>query len=374
METRPQTQRQRSQSAAPRLVAASTPVLTPRLEPIATTPPGTTPARGFCAPSTPLTGKPLDEEVAALIPDLAGGSKLLSQLHADVQSEAIQGILLPRQVASWNTGGICEHWRAATQDVDFERKLLLRELLASLPPGAIVLPSECPSLEEMDLAPLKVQPLLEAIGRRQRMDLNSATFRWDLPQPPPKLAWGGDEAQGEGSEAPLWAGLSKRQLHVAAFETLLLALRALEANSAAAAGDGSRGSGGRSGGGGDIDAVCGLDAAAREATVGCFASQLGISIQLARRLHVRNAKPSTRAHACAFCCSVFRCCALVSWVTDDMAARVGTMCMAGRSRACGRACYCRRHRAHRQQQQHEDDDSSLRAAAPPRAPTPHGAV
>ena len=86
-------------------------------------------------------------------------------------------------------------------------------------------------------------------------------------QPPPKLAWGGDETQEGTTAPPPWGGLSKPQLDVAAYETLLLALSVDEDSHTCDAGDaGSK---------------------AREETVRCFAAQLGIGSKQHRRLHVR---------------------------------------------------------------------------------------
>ena len=171
--------RNRSVSAAPRLTSEppAAPV-TPPATPASQTPVNTL-TRVFCAPSTPLTGKPLHPEAAELIPDLDSATTLTLELPW-TREEYIAGNLRPYNESGGF--GICGHWHSATQDVDFERKLLLRELLLSLPPGAYVLPSGCASIDEMDLAPLKVQALLEALGQRQRVDLNSSAFRWDVRQ------------------------------------------------------------------------------------------------------------------------------------------------------------------------------------------------
>ena len=179
-------------------------------------------------PSTPLSASSVTHPAAQeLIPELDDACTLASLLHPPAP-EAIGGNLLPREgsaaTSEYDALGICSHWHSATQDIDFERKLLLRALLGSLPPGACVLPDGCSSLDEVDLTPLKVQALLEALSRRQVCDLNSNAFRWDVRQPPPKLAWGGDELSGVQRPSPPWAGLSKRQLDVAAYEALLLAV------------------------------------------------------------------------------------------------------------------------------------------------------
>ena len=171
---------------------------------------------------------------ANLIPSLDDAATLVSLLLEP--DHVVDGSLMPAAVSSAGPSnqdalGICAHWHSATQDVDFERKLLLRALLSSLPPQAIVLPSGCASLDEIDLAPLKVQSLLEGLGAGAKVDLNSSQYRWDLKQLPPKLAWSREEPTVRGggrgggkSVTPPWAGLSKRQLDVAAFEALLLAL------------------------------------------------------------------------------------------------------------------------------------------------------
>ena len=185
---------------------------------------------------------------ASLIPSVEDAAKFASIVIPRHATDVIEGNLLPRDAGSATASrspshdaalGICAHWHSATQDVDFERKLLLRALLAALPHGACVLPDGCASIDDIDLAPIKVQALLEALGQRQRVDLNSNAFRWDVKQPPPKLAWGGDEFHNLGHDRaasgarggrrrrpkpPPWAGLSKRQLDVASYEAFLLAM------------------------------------------------------------------------------------------------------------------------------------------------------
>lgn len=227
------------------------------------TPPGNrTPARpAFCVPGTPSALAALPEN--ELIPEIDDATTLVSLLHPAPKT-AIAGNLLPSvtsdAIAEYDALGICAHWHSATQDVDFERKLLLRALLASQPPGAIVLPDGCSSLDEVDLAPLKVQDLLDALSQRRVCDLNSNQFRWDVKQPPPKLAWSGDEQHGVSStNPPPWAGLSKRQLDVASYEALLLAV-------------------GREG---DSNAAFDVRDAA---TVRCIAAQLGIGSRQHRRI------------------------------------------------------------------------------------------
>ena len=139
--------------------------------------------------------------------------------------------------------------------MDFERKLLLRALLSSMPKDTYTLPDGCASIDDLDLAPLKVQALLAALGQRRKIDLDSNEFRWDVKQPPPKLSWGGsaeEGALGASLSAPL-SGLSKRQLRAASFEALLLAL--------------------------------GDDADHEGAVVKCVSAQLGIGWRQHKRLH-----------------------------------------------------------------------------------------
>ena len=144
-------------------------------------------ARGttaFCMPSTPLSASSVPHPAAnELIPEMDDALTLASHLHPQI-IEAIAGNLLPpnNSVSTLEYGalGICARWHSATQDVDFERKLLLRALLGSCPPGVVVLPPGCTNLDEVDLAPLKVQELLEAVTQRWwSIDLNSSQFRWE---------------------------------------------------------------------------------------------------------------------------------------------------------------------------------------------------
>ena len=270
------------------------------------------PNSAFAAPSTPLSASLAHPAAAELVPSLDAAATFAAILYE--QDHIIEGSLLPSAAATefsdHDALGICAHWHSATQDVDFERKLLLRALLNSLPPQAFVLPHGCASLDEVDLAPLKVQSLLEALGAGAVADLNSSMFRWDLKQPPPKLAWGGDEhdSAGGGSSgssgsggssslggqtaSPPWAGLSKRQLDAASYEALLLAIGPqVEIEG----GGGNGGNGGRGG----------RDAASDATTVQTVAAQLGIGIRQHRVLYAavhRRTQPldGSNAHqACA---------------------------------------------------------------------------
>ena len=126
-------------------------------------------------PSTPLSASSVKHPAAHLLPELEEACSLASLLHPPAP-EAIGGNLLPASsdaTTDYDALGICAHWHSATQDVDFERKLLLRALLTALPAGACVLPDGCSSLDELDLAPIKVQALLDALAQRQVCDLNS---------------------------------------------------------------------------------------------------------------------------------------------------------------------------------------------------------
>ena len=134
--------------------------------------------------------------------------------------------------------GVVVRWQTSVQDVDFERRLLLRALLTALPPSVYTLPQACPTLDDLDLASVKVQPLLEALTVRRRIDLGDTEFCWDGAQAmaglaPPPGPWGGADGG-----TPAFGGLSKQQLELAAFESLLLAFgasRALQVELEAAA-------------------------------------------------------------------------------------------------------------------------------------------
>ena len=138
----------------------------------------------------------------------------------------ILGVYRPLELPGLHDAlGVVARWHTAAQDVDFERRLLLRALLTALPPSVYTLPHACSTLDDLDLAPIKVQPLIEALTARRRIDLGDAEFRWDEAQgaaglAPPVGPWGG----ADGGAAPAFGGLSKRQLELAAFETLLQAL------------------------------------------------------------------------------------------------------------------------------------------------------
>ena len=138
----------------------------------------------------------------------------------------ILGVYRPLELPGLHDAlGVVARWHTAAQDVDFERRLLLRALLTALPPSVYTLPHACSTLDDLDLAPIKVQPLIEALTARRRIDLGDAEFRWDEAQGAADLAplvgpWGG----ADGGAAPAFGGLSKRQLELAAFETLLQAL------------------------------------------------------------------------------------------------------------------------------------------------------
>ena len=232
-----------------------------------------TPTRGRyvrqASSGTPLVAG-MHPAAAEIIPDFSTALTFVSRMCAESETSAwshpIVGVLLPRRVADSDSQhetehaslGICAHWHSATQDINFERKLMLRALLSSIPTDFFILPHGCASLEELDLGPLKVQALLEAIAARRRVDFNSAEFRWDVEQPPLNLWWGSGD---RGLSTAPWAGLSKRQLDVAAYETLLLVLS-------------DWGSSDSSGGNGSQEAQ--LLTMEDEAVASCVAAQLGI--------------------------------------------------------------------------------------------------
>ena len=55
--------------------------------------------------------------------------------------------------------------------------MLLRALLRAVPPGVCTLPEGCSSLDEIDLASVKVQALLNALDEMRPVDLNDVEFR-----------------------------------------------------------------------------------------------------------------------------------------------------------------------------------------------------
>jgi hypothetical protein len=189
------------------------------------TEPNTPPLKGFCTASTPLNPtRVLTETSQELMPAIDAATELALELHHDAGMEEIAGVLLPHTAKTANEAlGITAHWQSVSQDIDFERKLLLRALLEALPSSAVVLPDDADSIVELDLAPLKVQAILEAVKARKVINLNTAEFRWDVRQPPPKLSWSLMATPGAGSSLA-WGGMSKRQLELSLFETLLLAL------------------------------------------------------------------------------------------------------------------------------------------------------
>ena len=147
-------------------------------------------------------------------------------LHAtdDGEKGGLTGIFCPREVDTVHDAlGIAARWQGVTQDVDYERKLLVRALLQALPPGFVTLPEGCAALDDFDLAPVKVQPLLEALAARRRIDLATPEFRWDVKQPPPTFTWWGSKEEGQDHVPPPYGGLSRRQLEIAALEAVLLA-------------------------------------------------------------------------------------------------------------------------------------------------------
>lgn len=133
-------------------------------------------------------------------------------------------VLLPQHSETQLEGmGICAHWHSTTQDVDYERSLLLRELLCALPPSALSLPPTASSVLDVEMSALKVQAIVEAVRSRQPIDLNSPDFRWDLKQPPPRLSWI-DLPTNPSGDHLVWGGMSKRQMELTSFEMLLISL------------------------------------------------------------------------------------------------------------------------------------------------------
>ena len=83
--------------------------------------------------------------------------------------------------------------------------------------------STCLTLDDLDLAPIKVQALLEALTARRRIDLGDAEFRWDLGGHDGSLTTGGGPWDAAEDGSPPFSGMSKRQLELASFEALLQA-------------------------------------------------------------------------------------------------------------------------------------------------------
>ena len=123
-------------------------------------------------PSGPFASAPLNYvDVGAEI-DGDEGAALVAILYADEHAEKndIPGSTALSGPSSISDAlGIGARWRQCTQDVDFERKLLLRALLVALPPRAYRLPDGVGSLDDLDLVPLRVQPILEALEGRRRV-------------------------------------------------------------------------------------------------------------------------------------------------------------------------------------------------------------
>ena len=183
------------------------------------------PLSGFCTASTPLNPtRALPEASQALLPNVEDAVVLALVLHSEVSVDEVVGVLLPQTASTAQEAlGITAHWQSATQDIDFERKLLLRALLGALPTSALVLPDDADSVDELDFAAVKVQAILEAIKARRVINLKTAEFRWDVRQPPTKLSWSLMGTPGVGNSLA-WGGMSKRQLELSLFETVLLAL------------------------------------------------------------------------------------------------------------------------------------------------------
>ena len=130
------------------------------------------------------------QHAGALAAELYGADREAASLNL--------GVYRPLELPGLHDAlGVVARWHTAAQDVDFERRLLLRALLTALPPSVYSLPPACSTLDDLDLAPIKVQPLIEALTARRRVDLGDAEFRWDESQgaaglAPPGGPWGAD--------------------------------------------------------------------------------------------------------------------------------------------------------------------------------------
>ena len=158
--------------------------------------------------------------------DADAGAVLASELYLSERgvSNVVPAVYRPLRMPGMHDPlGVVAQWHAAAQDIDFERRLLLRALLTALPPGVCKLPPSCLTLDDLDLAPIKVQALLEALTARRRIDLGDAEFRWDLGRHDGSLTTGGGPWDAVEDGSPPFSGMSKRQLELASFEALLQA-------------------------------------------------------------------------------------------------------------------------------------------------------
>lgn len=154
------------------------------------------------------------------------GTVLASELYMSERgvSNMVPAVYRPLRMPGMHDPlGVVARWHTAAQDIDFERRLLLRALLVALPPGVCKLPQSCLTLDDLDLTPIKVQALLEALTARRRVDLGDAEFRWDLGGHDGSLATGGGPWDAAETGSPPFSGMSKRQLELASFEALLQA-------------------------------------------------------------------------------------------------------------------------------------------------------
>ncbi|KAL1511610.1 hypothetical protein AB1Y20_006404 [Prymnesium parvum] len=173
----------------------------------------------FCLPSSPPDVAAMAHQLGLLPRADDPATSLAAAAVYRSSAEGLEGILLPYfSTDPLDELGICALWQASTPDVDYERGLLLRALLEALPHNALVLPPNAATVADVPLAPLRVGAILEAVRERRRVDLTAAEFRWDAPPPRPR---GGGAAAG-GRRA--WGGMSKAQLELCAYETVLLAL------------------------------------------------------------------------------------------------------------------------------------------------------
>ena len=130
-------------------------------------------ASSIASPADSAGSSRLQEALQAL-PELDHAVVLCGALHADEieACDEIRDVLRPPEqrdqpgVAGGMHDylGICAHWRGATQDIDFERKLLLRALLSALRGGMVVLFSCFPMTTSVPTHP---RDLREHMGTQQ---------------------------------------------------------------------------------------------------------------------------------------------------------------------------------------------------------------
>ena len=167
-----------------------------------------------------------DGRVRTDVPTEEDATVLAAELHLAERDgcDVVPAVYRPLRLPGMHDSlGVVARRHLAAQDVDFERRLLLRALLTALPPGVCKLPPACLTLDDLDLAPVKVQAVLEALTARRRIDLGDPEFRWDLGGQAVALAMGGGPWGADEHGSPAFGGMSKRQLELASFEVLLQA-------------------------------------------------------------------------------------------------------------------------------------------------------